>query len=410
MNIPDRQQLLRIYGEYHKSGERFAHLAEQFAAVYQQEQAKYFSAPGRTEIIGNHTDHQGGKVFAASIDLDTVGAAYPNGTQIVRITSEGYGQEIIADLSDLRKDCGNTGTQGLVAGMMEGIMKAGFQAGGFDAYVSTNVIPAAGVSSSASFEMLICAIVNDFFNDQKMTCTDYARIGQYAENTYWKKASGMMDQMACAVGGAVLFDFSDGGCPRYEKVDFSFQDIGYQMVIVNTGKGHADLSDAYSGIPAEMKEAAAVTGVELLHETTQEQLLKKCKEIKNDRAVLRALHFFQENDRVEQAAEAIRKKDRDELLDLIRQSGQSSWKLLENCYDVRNVREQKVTLTLALSELFLEKNGSGVCRVHGGGFAGVILCVLPQRDVEDYTRFISEYVGGENVYPMNIRKAGAVSI
>lgn len=410
MNLPDRQRLLQIYGEYRKSGKRMEHLAQRFAEVYQQEQAEYFSAPGRTELIGNHTDHQGGKVLAASIELDTVGAAYPNGTRSVRITSEGYEKEIVVDLSDLRKDCGNPGTQGLVAGMMEGMQKAGFQVKGFDAYISTNVIPAAGVSSSASFEMLICTIVNCFFNNQKMTETDYARIGQYAENTYWHKASGMMDQMACAVGGVVLLDFSDRECPGFEKVPVLFQDMGYQLVIVNTGKGHADLSDAYSDIPAEMKEAAAVMGVERLRETNLEEFLTKCGEIKNDRAVLRALHFFQENARVEQAAEAIRKKDWNLLTELIRQSGQSSWELLQNCYDVRDVHEQKVPRALALSELFLKKIGAGVCRVHGGGFAGVILCLVPQTEAEHYMQFISKYVGKKHIYPMKIRNVGAVSI
>lgn len=410
MNLPDRQQLLQIYGEAGKSRERFAHLAEQFAAIYPHRQAEYFSAPGRTELIGNHTDHQGGKVLAASIHLDTIGAACPNGTRFVRITSEGYETQIVADLSDLQKDRMNPGTQGLVAGMLEGVQKAGFQVQGFDAYVSTNVIPAAGVSSSASFEMLICAMINYFFNHQKMTVTDYARIGQYAENTYWQKASGMMDQMACASGGVVLLDFSDRMCPRYEKTDAPFEAMGYQLVIVNTGKGHANLSDAYSAIPAEMKEAAAAMGAERLQEADPKQLLKKCRNIKNDRAVLRALHFFQENTRVEQAAEALRSKDLNAFAELLRQSGQSSWELLQNCYDVRNVRKQKVTLALALTELFLKKTGAGACRVHGGGFAGVILCMLPQTETECYAQFISEYVGENQVYPLKIRKLGAIHI
>ena len=215
MNLPTKEQLVQIYGESEESGKRFAQLAEHFWQHYHHDSAAYFSAPGRTEIIGNHTDHNGGKVIAASIDMDTIGAAYPNGTRVVHITSEGYAKEIVVDLADLSAFLEHSGTEGLVAGMMEGVQKAGFSVSGFDAYVSTKVIPAAGVSSSASFEMLICSIVNALFCGGSMTVTDYARIGQYAENTCWKKDSGMMDQMACAVGGTVLFDFSDRGCPKY---------------------------------------------------------------------------------------------------------------------------------------------------------------------------------------------------
>ncbi len=410
MNLPTKEQLITIYGESEESRKRFAQLTERFQELYHHEQAAYFSAPGRTEIIGNHTDHNGGKVIAASIDLDTIGAASVNGTNVVHITSEGYTREIVVDLRELRTLMGHSGTEGLVAGMLEGVQKAGFAVSGFDAYVSTTVIPAAGVSSSASFEMLVCSIVNALFNDGGMTVTDYARVGQYAENTYWKKDSGMMDQMACAVGGTVLFDFAQPGCPKYEKMDVSFQDFGYQLVIVNTGKGHADLSDAYSGIPAEMKEAANVLGVSLLHETTLEDLLAKCGEIENDRALLRSVHFFEENDRVEQAAVCIRQHQGEALLELMQQSGHSSWELLQNCYDVRDCKEQKVTWTLALTRLFLKKSGRGICRVHGGGFAGVIMCVLPNEEAERYVGYIAEYVGRENVYPMNIRKAGAVQL
>lgn len=410
MKLPNKTQLEKIYGESQKSAERYSRLADCFVKTYHLESAEFFTSPGRTEIIGNHTDHNGGKVIAASIDMDTIGAACPNESNFVRITSEGYEKEIVVDLTNLREFYDNSGTEGLVAGMLEGAQKAGFQVSGFCAYVTTEVIPAAGVSSSASFEMLVCAIINHFFNGGSMTCTDYAKIGKYAENVYWKKASGMMDQMACAVGGAVLFDFSDHDEPKYEKIDFSFQESGYQLVIVNTGKGHADLSAEYSEIPNEMSEAAKVLGVSQLHETNLSELLLHCSEIKNDRAVLRALHFFEENDRVEKAATAIRDKKESELLRLMKESGNSSWKLLQNCYSIRNFQEQKVSLTLALTELFLKKSGAGICRIHGGGFAGVIMCVLPENETDNYVQYISEYIGKENVYPMNIRSIGAVHI
>ena len=410
MNLPEKENLQKIYGETEKSSARFAHLGEKFAEIYKHDHAEYFTSPGRTEIIGNHVDHNGGKVIAGSINLDTVGAAAPNGTDVIRITSEGYRDEIVVDLSKLSKKNYQKGTPALVAGMMEGAQKNGFKAAGFDAYVSTNVIAAAGVSSSASFEMLICTMIDYFFNEGKMTYNDYAKIGQYAENVYWDKASGMMDQMACAVGGPVLFNFADRNNLEYSKLDFSFGKFGHRLVIVNTGKGHADLSQEYSEIPAEMKAAAKALGVELLHESTLDELLAHVNEIEDDRAVLRALHFFGETSRVEEAADAIHHDDYDKFLRLIDESGTSSWELLQNCYTMKDFHEQKITRTLALTQLFLKKIGAGVCRVHGGGFAGVIAAIVPEKEQDNYVEYISRFVGKENVYPMDIRAVGAAHI
>lgn len=410
MNLPETAKLQEIYGETEISGARFKNLADNFSKIYGQDKAEYFTAPGRTEIIGNHTDHNGGKVIAGSINLDTIGAAYPNGTQVIRITSEGYRDEIVVDLTKLSKSNYKKGTAALVAGMMEGAQKNGFETGGFDAYVSTNVIAAAGVSSSASFEMLICTIIDYFFNESKMSFNDYAKVGQYAENVYWDKASGMMDQMACAVGGPVLFDFADRNDLKYSKLDFSYGKFGHRLVIVNTGKGHADLSQEYSEIPGEMKAAAKVLGAELLHETTLENLLAHVNEIKDDRAILRSIHFFEETSRVERAAEAIGKADYEEFLKLMDESGRSSWELLQNCYCIKDCHEQKIPLVLALTQLFLNKIGGGICRVHGGGFAGVIAAVVPEKEMENYVEYISKYVGKENVYPMDIRAVGAAHI
>ena len=410
MNLPEKENLQKIYGETEKSSARFAHLGEKFAEIYKHDHAEYFTSPGRTEIIGNHVDHNGGKVIAGSINLDTVGAAAPNGTDVIRITSEGYRDEIVVDLSKLSKKNYQKGTPALVAGMIEGAQKNGFKAAGFDAYVSTNVIAAAGVSSSASFEMLICTIIDYFFNEGKMTYNDYAKIGQYAENVYWDKASGMMDQMACAVGGPVLFNFADRNNLEYSKLDFSFGKFGHRLVIVNTGKGHADLSQEYSEIPAEMKAAAKALGVELLHESTLEELLKHVNEIEDDRAVLRAIHFFEETRRVEDASEAIGKEDYEKFMKLMDESGNSSWELLQNCYSLQNCHEQKISLMLALTQLFLNKIQGGICRVHGGGFAGVIATILPEAEMDNYVEYISRYVGRDNVYPMDIRAVGAAHI
>lgn len=410
MNLPEKENLQKIYGETEKSSARFAHLGEKFAEIYKHDHAEYFTSPGRTEIIGNHVDHNGGKVIAGSINLDTVGAAAPNGTDVIRITSEGYRDEIVVDLSKLSKENYKKGTPALVAGMIEGAQKNGFKAAGFDAYVSTNVIAAAGVSSSASFEMLICTMIDYFFNEGKMTYNDYAKIGQYAENVYWDKASGMMDQMACAVGGPVLFNFADRNNLKYSKLDFSFGKFGHRLVIVNTGKGHADLSQEYSEIPAEMKAAAKALGVELLHESTLEELLAHVNEIEDDRAVLRAIHFFEETRRVEDASEAIGKEDYEKFMKLMDESGNSSWELLQNCYSLQNCHEQKISLMLALTQLFLNKIQGGICRVHGGGFAGVIATILPEAEMDNYVEYISRYVGRDNVYPMDIRAVGAAHI
>ena len=209
MNIPNKNELTRIYGEAEKSAARFQAVADHFAEIYHHDIAEFFTAPGRTEIIGNHTDHNGGRVIAGSIDMDTIGAAYPNNSSVIRITSEGYDKEVVVDINDLASVPKAQGTVSLVAGMVEAIQKFGFKVAGFDAYVTTNVIRAAGVSSSASFEMLVCSIINYFFNDGAMTYINYAKAGQYAENVYWLKASGLMDQLACAVGGPILLDFSD---------------------------------------------------------------------------------------------------------------------------------------------------------------------------------------------------------
>ncbi|MDD7220099.1 MAG: galactokinase family protein [Clostridia bacterium] len=410
MNIPEKTQLSRIYGESEKSSARFRSVADHFAEIYHHSTAEFFTAPGRTEIIGNHTDHNGGRVIAASIDMDTIGAACPNNSSLIRITSEGYEKEIIVDLNNLSAVPKAQGTLSLVAGMMEAVKKFGFKAGGFDAYVTTNVIRAAGVSSSASFEMLICSIVNYFFNEGAMSYINYAKIGQYAENVYWLKASGLMDQLACAVGGPILLDFSDRENPSYEKISFSFNEYGYHLVIVNTGKGHADLSKEYSEIPMEMKEAAHAAGAELLCETTLEEVLSHISDIKNDRSILRAIHFFKENERVEKAAKAVENKDGEALLRLLKESGTSSWELLQNCYPVKSYTEQKISVALALTDLFLEKTGKGICRIHGGGFAGVIMCVVPEEETKKYVSYISDFAGKENVYPMNIRSTGAVHI
>ena len=404
--------LKQMYGEnrVEENAARYQLVADGFAKEFGDKAFEFFSAPGRTEIGGNHTDHNHGKVLAGSVHLDCVAAAAPNGTHTVNLISETYNQHLVIDLDDLAPTEKTTGTEPLLKGIFAGLLEKGCKVEGFDAYVTSNVIGGAGVSSSASFEMLVCAITNYFFNEGKLEYGEYARAGQYAENVYWKKASGLMDQMACAAGGPILLDFSDKENISCEKIAFSFEDMGCRLVIVNTGKGHADLSEEYSSIPMEMREAAKAMGVELLCESNMENLLAHVKDIPNDRAVLRAMHFYEENRRVADAVKAVENKDGEGFLRLLEESGNSSWEWLQNCYSLQNCKEQKITLSLALTKLFLNKIGAGICRVHGGGFAGVIMCVLPIENAEEYVEYMAQYVGRENVYPMNIRSTGAVHV
>lgn len=395
---------------------RYTKLRERFASCFHEgdtSDLSYYTSPGRTEIIGNHTDHNGGKILAGSIDLDTIGAARRNELGVIRIESEGYGR-IELDIASIGHMTERKGTRALLAGIVDGFHAFGFQTGGFDASVSTNVIAAAGVSSSASYEMLICTILNDLYNDGQLDVTDYARIGQYAENKFWNKASGQMDQMACACGGAILLDFSDPDRIHYEPAKLSFDEFGYGIVIVNTGKGHADLSEEYSSIPEEMRSVAAYFGKERLVDVDRDDLLSQLPKLSealgNDRAILRALHFLNENERVELAADSAARGQYEQVLEQLALSGDSSFKLLQNCYVADLPKDEKIPLALALSEQFLLTHPQGICRVHGGGFAGVIMAVLPKEDVTAYVEWMTPYFGRENIYPMNIRPVGAVRV
>lgn len=412
MKTPNQDVLKMVYGETEKQQKRYEYLSQKYTETFGSSEMEFFTAPGRTEIIGNHVDHNGGKVLSASIDMDTIGAACPNDSQIIEIISEGYAKKIVIDLEHLDKIPAGDGTASLVAGMAKAVREFGYQIGGFLAYVTTGVISSAGVSSSASFEMLFCSMVNFFFNENRMDPVTYAKIGQFAENRYWGKASGLMDQMACTVGGTILLDFKDD--VTYEKIDFDFERMGYQLMIVNTGKGHVNLSREYSEVPEEMNRVAAQLGCSRLCETNLEtlcgQLTRIGGQLANDRAVLRAIHFFEENKHVADLMHAIDTQDTRRILQLITASGDSSWKLLQNCYANSDYREQKVALALALTELFLKRIGDGCCRVHGGGFAGVIMCVLPKQFTEEYIQYISAYVGADAVYPMRIWQTGAIHL
>lgn len=401
-----------VYGaQGQRAEERIQHLLTMFHDNFPGGNPRLFSAPGRTEIIGNHVDHNGGRILAASITLDTICAAEKTDDKTIVILSEGY-QPIQVELAALSSVPKESGSISLVAGLAEAAQHFGYRIGGFRAVVTTEVIAAAGVSSSASFEMLLCAVIDHLYNGGTIDYAHYARMGQYAENRWWNKASGLMDQMACAVGGTILLDFSEG--VRYESVDFSFDRLDMDLFIVNTGKGHADLSAEYSSIPHEMHEVAEVLGVKQLSDSNEETLLSAIpslrKTLKNDRAILRALHYYEECRRVDEAVEALRRGQTDRVLSLINAGGASSLMWLQNGYCCETPGEQSVPLMLALSERYIRSCGSGACRLHGGGFAGVIMAVLPRAERKRFFDYIAAYAGKENVYVMGIRGAGAVEL
>ncbi len=405
----------KLYGknEVESNVARYKDLVAKFEKEFGDKDMLIFTSPGRTEISGNHTDHNHGKVLAGSINLDCVGVAAKNDSNIVNIVSETFNQKFSINLADLSPSSKMAGTVDLVKGLLKGFEEKGYAVGGFDAYITSNVISAAGVSSSAAFEMLLCSMLNVFFNDNKMDVVAYAHVGKYSENHYWNKSSGLLDQMACAVGGLITIDFYEPKNPVVEQIPFDFSSQNHSLIIVNTGKGHADLSADYSSVPNEMKKVAEYFGKEVCAQVKEEDVianLSKIREYAGDRSVMRALHFFEENKRVEAEVAALKENRFDDFLAGITASGNSSWKWLQNCYTNSNVQEQGISVALALTEMFIEEKGRGACRIHGGGFAGVIMAMLPNDLVDEYIEYIEKALGKGNAYKMSIRPYGAICV
>ncbi|WP_405155378.1 galactokinase [Paenibacillus sp. FSL K6-0108] len=401
-----QQQLEEQTARYTKLNESF----EQYFGV--QEGSKLFSAAGRSEIGGNHTDHNHGKVLAGSITLDTIAVAAPTTDSVITFYSEGYDQKYGIDLTDLAPKAEDDGTTALIRGMAAGFGEFGYKVGGFQAYISSNVFSASGLSSSASFEMLICTILNHFYNESTLDVVTLAKIGQYAENHYWNKPSGLLDQMACAYGGLIAIDFENSAQPVIEPVKWDFQENGYSLVIVNTGGNHADLTEDYAAVPHEMRAVAEALGSEYVREITAEAIyanLKQVRVVAGDRAVLRALHFLAENDRVDGQVSSLREGRFADFLNLITASGNSSWKWLQNVYQSGSVKEQEIGIALALTENYLHNLGDGACRIHGGGFAGVILTILPNEKVEEYMSWMHGMLDTP-IIVVNVRAQGAVCL
>ncbi len=405
--------MAELYGKNHmeENISRYQELVKGYENLFGDQDVLLFTSPGRTEISGNHTDHNHGKVLAGSINLDCVGVAAKNNSKEVRIVSETYHQDFTIDLDDLTPSPKKAGTVDLTKGLLKGFLEAGHAIGGFNAYITSNVISAAGVSSSASYEMLLCAMINTFFNEGKLDAVDYAHIGKYSENHYWDKASGLLDQMACAVGGLITIDFKNPAVPAVEKISFDFAGAGHSLIIVQTGKGHADLSADYSSVPNEMKKVAQFFGKEVLADVEEADVIARINEVREfagDRSVMRAFHFFEENKKVEAEVAALKAGDFHAFLENITASGNSSWKWLQNCYTTASVQEQGISIALALTEMFIAEKKKGACRIHGGGFAGVIMAMLPNELVDEYISFIEKAMGEESAYRMSIRPYGAI--
>ncbi len=392
---------------------RYNKLVMEYHETFPETDIHIFSTPGRTEVGGNHTDHNNGRVLAASVNLDSIAVAAANNNSTVTLYSKGYEKPFIVDLDSLDKVDNESGTTlALIRGIAARIHHLGFDIGGFNAYITSDVLPGSGLSSSASIEVLIGSIFNALFNNDEIAADVLAKIGQWAENNYFDKPCGLMDQTACAVGGFVTIDFQNPQKPGIEKVDFDFSAQNYSLIVVDTGGSHADLTDDYAAVPAEMKAAARELGVACCRETNLDALINNIAQMRNtvgDRAILRAFHFLQENERVVHQVQALKNGEFQKFLSLIRESGNSSYKWLQNVYTAKSP-EQGVSLALALTEYFIGTIGEGACRVHGGGFSGTIQAFLPNTAVDKYIKLISGVFGHNSVYLLSIRPYGAVHL
>ena len=370
-----------------------------------------FSAPGRTEICGNHTDHQHGCVLAAAVDLETVATVQVNESNLIEIQSEGY-PLVTVDLNDLtvREEEKNS-TAALIRGVASAFVQRGAKLSGFRAEVRSTVLPGSGLSSSAAFEVLIGTILNELFFEKKLTAIEIAQIGQYAENVYFGKPCGLMDQMASSVGGMVYIDFEDPENPKVQKIDVDLATFGYGLCIIDTGADHADLTDEYAAIPGELAELCQCFDKKYLREIPKAEFVQKISEIPGkvtDRAILRAFHIYRENDRVRQLVEALRWDDIEAFLDLIKESGRSSWMYLQNITPAGAVQHQEVAVALALCETYLK--GQGAFRVHGGGFAGTVQAFVPLDMLDSFKASIEEVLGENSCHVLNIRQQGGIRV
>ncbi|MBO4449700.1 MAG: galactokinase [Clostridiales bacterium] len=390
---------------------RYAGAVSKFVETFGMEPEAVFSAPGRTEIGGNHTDHQHGEVLAASINKDAIAVTAFTGDNTIKVLADGFGLTTIEvnDLSLRESEKGST--PALIRGVLAGLKDEGFSLGGFNAYITSDVLIGAGLSSSAAFETLIGTIVSGLFNDMKIDPVTIAKIGQYAENAYFGKPCGLMDQMACSVGNLVHIDFENPSDPIVEKVDFDFTKAGYLLCITNTGGSHADLTDEYAAVPAEMKKVASLLGYEFLRPVAFDDVINNIvmlREKAGDRAVLRAIHFVNETNRAHAEANALKSGDLDGFLELVKESGDSSFKYLQNVYTNKDISVQNVSIALAVSDTILDSDEAA--RVHGGGFAGTIQAFVKKEHAANYQDYMDKVFGKGACEILAIRKFGGIRV
>ncbi|MBR2953377.1 MAG: galactokinase [Clostridia bacterium] len=392
--------------------ERYVSLANDFAEIFSEDrEARLFSAPGRTEVGGNHTDHNHGRVLAAGINLDAIAVASKNDENIVRVKSRGYKMDV-CDITDLEiKEDEKGHSPALVRGMCAGFLKYGYKIGGFDAVTMSSVLSGSGLSSSAAYEVLVGTMLNYLYNDGQVDAVTIAKIAQYAENVYFDKPCGLMDQMACSVGGFVTIDFNNPQEPIVNEVKFDFASSGHSLCIVDTKGSHSDLTDDYAAIRSEMETVADCFGKKVLREVDEEEFKKNIPAVREkvgDRAVIRAMHFFADNDRVLKEVDALKNGDFETFKSYILESGDSSYKYNQNVFSVKKPQEQPVSLALAISESILK--GKGAWRVHGGGFAGTIQAFVPNDILADYKNAMEGIFGEGSCYVLIIRPVGGVEV
>lgn len=408
------ERLVAVYGNDEASfqQERYVKLAESFEKDFEENaDLRFFSAPGRTEVGGNHTDHNNGKVLAAAINLDAVAAVSQRDDSIICVNSEGY-SPISVDSADLEiKDEEAGKSTALIRGICARFGQLGYKYGGFNASVTSRVLSGSGLSSSAAYEVLIGTILNYLYNDGKISAVEIAQISQYAENVYFKKPCGLMDQTACSVGGFVQIDFEDTQKPVINKVDFDIAKHGYNLCIVDTGGNHADLTGDYAAIRLEMNSVAEFFGKNVLRQVPEKDVFDNMGEIRKktgDRAIERAIHFYNENKRVERLADALSNGDFEAFKETIIESGKSSYMYNQNCFTLSNPDSQPVALALCLTEELLK--GEGAYRVHGGGFAGTIQAFVPVTETENYVSAMKKVFGENSCYILKVRSHGGCEI
>ena len=407
--------LTRIYGKENLEAqkERYIEAVSDFEAIYGECEVSLFSVPGRSELSGNHTDHNHGKVLAGSINLDIIAVSAKTDDGVIRIKSKGFDEDFVDTKEYTEPREGDYfKSSALIAGMAKAFKNEGYASGGYVAYTTSNVFKGSGLSSSAAFEVMVGNILNYFYNDGKVENTEIAKMAQYSENVFFGKPCGLMDQMACAVGGFVYIDFEDTKNPVIEKIPFDLSGQGYALCIVNTGGNHADLNEDYASVPQEMKSVAGFFGKEYLRQLTKDEVLASVELLRiacGDRAILRAIHFFNENERVANQATSLRQGDIKGFFKLVKKSGRSSFMYLQNVFTTKNVREQGLSLALAITDSVLSGTDSAF-RVHGGGFAGTIQAFVPFNLVEQYREAIDSAFGQGACHVLRIRPDGAIKV